>query len=416
MNDYEVLIREALAAVEPETAVHAAVRAADDSLWIGDHAIDIDGRRVVALAIGKAAVAMMTGLADVLGDTLAEGLIVAKHPPDRVPERCRLLIGEHPVPGEGSLAAGSAVLQFVEELGELDLLVCLISGGGSSLAVAPCEGVSIDDYAELTQTLVHSGVTIDEINTVRRRLDRLKGGGLAAMAAPADVVSLVLSDVVGDPLEAIASGPTFPDPTSAEDALAVLEKIGVPTGSDWNALQQAPAYDVPSVEHVIVGSCGTAARAAADEAEVLGYTPHLLDLQFTGEAREVGERFARRLVEFDGERPACLIAAGESTVTLSGDGLGGRNLEVALAAVDALAGHPDLELVTFATDGDDGPTDAAGARVDGHTYERARALGLDPADFLERNDSYHFFEKVGGLIKTGPTGTNVNDLILMFAR
>lgn len=414
MEDYEILIREALAAVEPRSAVQSVVRAAGDSLWIDDRPIELDGRRVVALAIGKAAVGMMAGLADKLGDLLAEGLIVAKHAPDTVPERCRLLLGDHPVPGEASLKAGSQVLQFVEELGELDLLICLISGGGSSLAVAPVDGLTLRDYAETTATLVESGVTIDEINTVRRRLDRLKGGGLAAMAAPAQVVSLVLSDVVGDPLEAIASGPTSPDPTSVDDAIAVLRKVGIESGPVRDALQDAGAVDVPAVEHIVVGSCATAARAAAREAEILGYHVELLDTQFTGEAREVGARVARRLLHWEGPRPACLIAAGESTVTLRGDGIGGRNLEVALAAADVLASAKNVELATFATDGDDGPTDAAGALVDGTTFERARAKEMNPQDYLDRNDSYTFFDEVGGLIRTGPTGTNVNDLILMF--
>jgi hydroxypyruvate reductase len=269
---------------------------------------------------------------------------------------------------------------------------------------------------------------VDEVNTLRRRLDRGKGGGLARLANGAAIVSLILSDVVGNPLEAIASGPTAPDPSTRAEALSILAKYGlegqIPLTIN-HALRASPETPKPgdplleNVQNVIVGSNLIAAQAALKQAEEEGFHPYLLRLDQQGEAREAAFELATTLRQAwqtgsPAPRPACIVVGGETTVTIRGNGRGGRNTELALTAVIELADFPGVMLATLATDGEDGPTDAAGAVVTGETFHRSRSLGLDPADYLERNDSYSFFDTLGDLLKPGPTGTNVNDLTFLF--
>ncbi len=311
-------------------------------------------------------------------------------------------------------------------------MLTLISGGGSALFTLPVEGVSLDDLTALTRLLLASGAEIQEINTLRKHLDRVKGGQLTRLLAPARVASLILSDVVGDPLDAIASGPTVPDPSTYAQANAVLEKYDlmdrVPASirshlerGQRGQLPETPKPGDPIFERTanqIIGSNRLAARAAAEQARREGLSADILTTSMTGEARLEGLKFARRgalLAAGETPRPACLISGGETTVTLQGDGLGGRNQEFVLAAVTEIGGLDQIALVSLATDGGDGPTDAAGAVASGETLLRARQLGLDPDDFLARNDSYHFFEPLGDLLKPGPTQTNVNDLAFFFA-
>jgi hydroxypyruvate reductase len=272
-----------------------------------------------------------------------------------------------------------------------------------------------------------SGARIDEVNTLRRQLDRIKGGGLAR-ATKARIISLILSDVIGNPLEAIASGPTAPDPTTKKDALRILKKYGlerqVPDsilsyleddGLSSRDQEQAPGFQ--DVQNIIVGDSRLAAQAALEQAEREGFQSEILTNELQGEAREVGRELARRLRAASAvrARPFCLIAGGETTVTLRGNGKGGRNQELALGAVEELRGLEKVMLIALGTDGDDGPTDAAGAVATGQTARKAESLGLDAADSLSRNDAYPFFDALGDLLKTGPTGTNVNDLIFLFA-
>jgi hydroxypyruvate reductase len=340
------------------------------------------------------------------------------------------------------LNAGERVLEFVSSLQEHDTLVCLISGGGSALVTAPYEGISLEDLQSLTALLLSSGARIDEINTLRRRLDRVKGGGLAG-ATKAKIVSLILSDVIGNPLEAIASGPTAPDPTTREDATAILKKYGIQdrvpgsilgnllgapspvhaAGSAARHLRDGGGSITARVQNIIIGDNGLAARAALEQAKYEGFQSEILTNELQGEAREVGRELSHHLrISISGKtRPFCLIAGGETTVTLrhssgqaiKGGGKGGRNQELALAAVDEMAGLNDAILIALATDGDDGPTDAAGAVVTGDSAWRAESLGLRAADHLSRNDAYPFFEALGDLIRTGPSGTNVNDLVFL---
>jgi hydroxypyruvate reductase len=288
---------------------------------------------------------------------------------------------------------------------------------------APHPGISISDLKELNTTLLACGARVDEMNTLRRHLDRLKGGGLARQAYPARVVSLILSDVVGNPLEGIASGPTAPDPSSRADAMLVLEKYQllekVPA-SIPKALRSAPETAKPgdavfgAVRNVLVGNNQLAANAALEQAEDEGFSSHLLGTDWQGEAREVAKELCRHIKQSNYQRPYCLIAGGETTVSLHGRGKGGRNQELALAVVRELGGMPDVVFITLATDGEDGPTNAAGAVVSSDTLQHGQALGLSAEVYLDDNDSYSYFHALGDLLKPGSTGTNVNDLIFCF--
>jgi glycerate 2-kinase len=335
------------------------------------------------------------------------------------------MTGGHPVPDARSLEAGKRALEFVSHLKEDDLLVCLISGGGSALVAAPRPGIGLHDLQALTSALLASGARIDEINTLRRRLDLVKGGGLLRVANKARVISLVLSDVIGNPLEAIASGPTAPDPDTRDDALSIVSKYRLENSlpaAALAALKSAPETLKPGdpiferVQNVIIGDLAIAAQAAREQAEREGFQSEILTTHVQGEAREVGRDFAHRLHTANSHRsePFCLIAGGETTVTIHGPGRGGRNQELALAAVPELDALKNVMMIALATDGEDGPTDAAGAVVTGESAQRAESLGLDAADFLSRNDAYSFFEALGDLLKPGSTGTNVNDLIFLF--
>jgi len=402
----------------------AALEAVDPFKAVQRYLPVIEGR-AFGLGIGKAAVPMMDALAERV--PLAGGLAVTKFAPELRRELYTVMEGGHPVPDARSLAAGEHVLEFVSALEEDDTLVCLISGGGSALVTAPY--VPLEHLQTLTSLLLSSGARIDEINTIRRQLDRSKGGGLAR-TTKAKLIGLILSDVIGNPLEAIASGPTAPDPTSKEDALEILKKYPrLTTGTrrhrdslnsvlQWlrgSQTVETVKADHPifaRVQNIIVGDNKLAARAALEQSEREGFQAEILTNELQGEAHEVGRELAHRLrmASSTRPRPCCLIAGGETTVTLKGSGKGGRNQELALSAVNELSGLENVILIALATDGDDGPTDAAGAVVTGESARRAESLGLDAAGHLSRNDAYPFFEALGDLLKTGPTGTNVNDL------
>ena len=384
--------------------------------------------RVYALGLGKAAVAMTQALSRFTD--LTATLVITKHASPLGFQPATVLESGHPVPDSRSLAAGQAALEFVSALREDDLLVCLISGGGSALMTAPL--VPLEDLQALTSALLACGARIDEINTLRRHLDRVKGGGIAK-ATQARILSLILSDVVNSPLEAIASGPTAPDPSTREDALAVLEKYDLGnqplkhrdtelnTSNLRDFVVDSPENPKPTdpifkhVQNVIVGDNALAVQAALRQAEQEGFYAESLGSDWQGEARDVGVRLAQKLrVSIQSQpHPFCLIAGGETTVTIHGNGKGGRNQELALAAAPELAGPENALLITLATDGEDGPTVAAGAVVNGETLQRAEKLGLTVPEYLSRNDAYSFFERLNDLLKIGPTGTNVNDLAFL---
>ena len=396
----------------------AALRAVDPAEAVRKHIPKINGD-VYGLGIGKASIPMLTALAEAI--PLSDALAISKHDSGLSRDLFPVILGSHPVPDTRSLYAGQRVLAFVSALHAEDTLVCLVSGGGSALVTAPYEGITLEDMQTLTSLLLSCGARIDEINTLRRQLDRVKGGGLAR-ATKAKVISLILSDVIGNPLEAIASGPTYPNPTNNVDALAILKKYGieneVPDSITKFLESESKLADAQlGSQNMIIGDNAFAAQAALEQAGREGFSAEVLTNELQGEAREVGMSLAIQLKEDVSirPRPFCLVAGGETTVTIRGDGKGGRNQELALAAVSDLAGEKDVILISLATDGEDGPTDAAGAVVTGESAWRAERLGVDAADHLSRNDAYAFFDALGDLIRTGPTGTNVNDLIFLVA-
>ncbi|CAG0969192.1 glycerate 2-kinase [Anaerolineales bacterium] len=405
----------------------SAMNAVDASAAVKNHLHENPlppAKHVFAFGLGKAACAMTSALAD--STELVEGLVITKHADPSIASRLRsrriaVMEGNHPVPGMGSVNAGNAALKFVSQLTRDDLLVCLISGGGSALMTAP--RISLDDLQALTSALLACGGRIDEINTLRRHLDQLKGGGLARAANGAQIVSLILSDVVNDSIEAIASGPTAPDPTMNADALSIIEKYDLKDkipAAVLSSLRETPKPDnriFERVQNKIIASNSIALHAAQSEAQAEGFETKILRADLQGEASLVGREMALQLRESiqKMKRPFCLLAGGETTVTLRGKGKGGRNQELALGAVDALAGLEDVLLISLATDGEDGPTDAAGAVVTGESAQTAKRLGMFAADYLSRNDAHTFFDALGDLIRTGPSGTNVNDLMLCFA-
>jgi glycerate 2-kinase len=415
----------AIRAVEPEGLVaaflagHPELAAASGKIWLA--------------GIGKAAAAMARGARRALGERLAGGvLIVPAGGEGEAPAGFEVHGGGHPAPTAAGMAGADAIRRLAAAAGEGDLLLALISGGGSALMTLPPAGVSLAAVGETTGALLRAGASIGELNCVRKHLDRLKGGRLAREARPARVLALVLSDVVGDPLDVIASGPVSPDPTTFADAVEVLERRGVWAGAPAAVREHLEAGrrgEVPespkpgdpcftAVEVHVVGSNRMAAAAAREEAARRGYGTLLLSTRVTGEAREVGRVLAAIGSEVAASGnplppPACLLAAGETTVTVTGGGRGGRNQEVALGAALALAGTRGVLVAAAGTDGIDGPTDAAGAVADGDTVARALGAGLEPEQALADNDAYPLFAALGDLITTGHTGTNVMDLYLV---
>jgi glycerate-2-kinase len=428
------LLEAGLRAADPVEAVGRCVRRTDHILSIGRRRYDLrDYGRVLVVGAGKASALMASALEDCLGSRLNGGLIVVKYGHIAPTEKIRVLEAGHPVPDQAGLSATKRLVALINSLTPNDLLLVLLSGGASSLLPAPVPGVTLAEKQRTTDLLLRSGTTIQEINGVRKHLSTLKGGRLLT-ATKARVIGLILSDVLGDDLSSVGSGPTAPDPTTYADACAVLRRYvlwdKVPGSVRAHLLKGAAGRIAESpkpdarlfrrVQNQLIGNNRTAVEAVAQEARSAGVQPLLLTSSLTGEAREAAKTFgaiAREIVASSRPvaRPALAIAGGELTVTISGKGrgLGGRAQEFALAAAREIAGLPRVWIAAFGTDGTDGPTDAAGAVVDGQTVAKALRAGLPPFNALARHDSYRFFKKVGGHIVTGPTGTNVNDLYLL---
>jgi glycerate 2-kinase len=418
----------ALKASDPKEAVLRHVRVSDGVLFAGKRRYRLDEfRNIYLTGAGKASARMAVAVERLLGKRITGGLLNVKHGHVAKLRRIRLNECGHPVPDEAGVHGAQEIGNIAAKAGEDDLLICLISGGGSALLPFPAQPVTLAEKQDTTQLLLRSGANIHEINTVRKHISSIKGGQLAALAWPAQVLSLILSDVIGDDLDVIGSGPTAPDSSAFLDALAVLEKFGLtnlvpPPVSE--RIRAGVAGEIPEtpkslerVQNLIVGSNQLALDAAAGAARGLGYRPLILSSFIEGETRDVAKVHAAIAKEVLSsgrpvKRPACVISGGETTVTIKGNGLGGRNQEFALAAAMDIAAISGVLMLSGGTDGSDGPTNAAGALCDGTTIARAEKLGLNAADFLARNDSYHFFEPLGDLIKTGPTGTNVMDVRL----
>jgi hydroxypyruvate reductase len=411
-----------LAAADPSAAVRRHLSLKGGILRVGDHRVELqkDGK-IFVIAIGKAAPAMASAVSALLKMRVTEGLVTEPRFPAfegrgrkvRLSRAFHTTVTEHPLPGPGSLDAGVTAAALLGGANEGDLVVVLVSGGASTMIELPLRGVSVEDLGITNQLLLASGAPIVEVNQVRGSLSQLKSGGLARLAAPARVVSLILSDVVGDRLSSIGSGPTVVRTSRPESAIQILKEYriweAVP-GSIREALERPRAKPSSARRpiNVLVGTNRMVLEAAAKKAKELGFKPRIMAGSMTGEARIAGWRLASHLRAANpGE---CLIMGGETTVRIRGKGLGGRNQELALGAATALEGVVGFALLSLDTDGVDGPTDAAGARLDATSVQRAKKLGFHPDAALARNDSYPLLEAIGALIKTGPTGTNLNDI------
>lgn len=439
------LLDAALRAVDPCEAIRRYVRIDGNTLRIGVRIYDLAQiEHIYVIGAGKAGATMASAMGDILGDRLTAGWVntryghrlAASPSPSAQGNDNRLVVHEagHPVPDQNGVQGTQEIIKLIEQARERDFIICLISGGGSALMLAPAPGLTLEDKQAVTKLMLACGATINELNCVRKHLSAIKGGQLARLAHPAQVATLILSDVVGNPLDVIASGPTVPDTTTFSDAWNILHgfvlidklppavRLRLEEGKAGK-IADTPKADDPifgNVYDVIIGSNDLAAQAAVGRAQELGMNTMLLSTYVEGEAREVARVFAGILREVAATghplpRPALIAVGGETTVTLRGKGMGGRNQELALAAAVKIAGLENVVIVACGTDGTDGPTDAAGAIADGETITRARALGMDPAAFLADNNSYHFFQPLGDLLITGPTGTNVNDLTLLCA-
>ena len=373
--------------------------------------------KLVLIAVGKAGWQMAKAACQQLEGQISEGVVITKYGHGQGPlPAVRVFEAGHPVPDENSFASTEEALRLVRGLTEEDTVLFLLSGGGSALFEKPL--CTPEQLRFVTEQLLACGADIVEMNTIRKRLSAVKGGRFAELCAPARVFSVVLSDIVGDPLDMIASGPAAPDSSTCERALDVVRKYGLTLPEDVLALLRRETPKIlTNVETRITGSVRELCRSAAETAQTLHYEPLVLSASLRCEAREAGS-FLASIAEFYQDSPVsrAMIAGGETVVHLTGTGLGGRNQELALSAAVGLSDCRDTALFSFGSDGTDGPTDAAGGFVDDSTWGTLRRMNLDPDELLRNNDSYHALEACGGLIRTGPTGTNVNDLSVLLIR
>ncbi len=422
-----------LRAVDPNEAVKRFVALEGNILKIGEKKLDLNEfSHVWAIGAGKGSAAMAQAVEEILGNLVKGGLVIVKYGYLAPLQKIHLEEAGHPTPDENGWRATRELADLLGKMGRKDLVLFLLSGGGSALLPMPVEGITLEEKMATTNLLLKSGASIEEMNIIRKHLSQIKGGQLARLANPATLVSLVLSDVVGDPLDVIASGPTVGDPSTFQDCRAVLDRYSLGENlppSVRSYLQAGMKGEVPETPKpndpifsnsytTLVGNNLQALKAAAEKAQKLGYQTLILSSMIEGDTTEAAGFHSALLKEIvqsghPVSPPACLISGGETTVVVRGKGKGGRNLEFSLAAALDLEGLTGVCLLSGGTDGTDGPTDAAGAVVDGNTVTRALAKGLNPGEFLEENDSYHFFQHLDDLLITGPTNTNVMDLRVM---
>ena len=420
-------------AANPVEAVERHLQREGDTLIVSGTPYPLGGlEKVHVVGMGKASAVMAKPLFDLVGDRISGGIINVKHGHRFPLSGIQVVEAGHPVPDEAGLRGTKEMIRYLGGTGAGDLIFCLISGGGSALSPAPADGLTLGDKQAITRRLLDCGATIHEINSVRKHLSKLKGGRLAHLAQPSTLISLILSDVIGDDLATIASGPTVPDPTTFYDCLRILTRYNLTEVIPAAALRHLEAGaigeipETPKAEdpafrltmNVVVGSNSLAVKAAQARATALGYNALVLSSFVDGETREVARVHSAlaREVRKTGNPvppPACIISGGETTVTIRGNGKGGRNQEFALAAALGVQDLPGVLVLSGGTDGTDGPTDAAGAMADGDSVERGRSQGLDAEAHLANNDSYRFFQPLGDLLMTGPTLTNVMDLRLV---
>jgi hydroxypyruvate reductase len=419
----------ALKAAAPSEAVLRHVKLTRNLLMAGRNRYRLDTYpNVYVIGAGKASAQMAQAIERLLGKRISGGLINVKYDHKARLRRIELNECGHPIPDRNGELGAQRIADIARQAGQDDLVVCLISGGASALLPLPAAPITLEEKQETTRLLLHCGANIHELNCVRKHISAVKGGQLALLAWPATMLTLILSDVIGDDLDVIGSGPTVPDRSTFAEARAILSKYGitakVPAAVRERLSENAAETPKPGdrifeyVQNLIVGSNRLAVDAAARQARALGYHTLVLSTFIEGETRDVARVHAAIAKEIRAtgrpvKLPACVISGGETTVTIRGTGLGGRNQEFALAAALDIAGLKDVVILSAGTDGTDGPTDAAGAIADGTTIARA---GLDASAYLANNDSYRFFENLGDLIKTGPTGTNVADVRILLLR
>jgi glycerate-2-kinase len=433
-NDACDIFESALNSVDPKQAVYNALKLEKNVLLFEKGYIDLNAiNQIFVIGGGKAGGMMSLAIEELLGDHITSGIVnvLEGTSHEMFPNHITLNEASHPIPSQSGINGVKMMLELTTGLKENDLIITLISGGGSALMPLPAHGIKLEDIQEITNKLLKAGANINELNSVRKHLSSFKGGQLARHCYPAQVLSLILSDVINDPLDTIASGPTVPDDSSYENAFQVLENYGIYKKAPKQvkqriekgligAIPENPKKDDPIFERVyniLIANNLKAAQAAKRKAEELSYNSKILSTSIEGEARQVATQITEIINEisldnYPQKKPLAFILGGETTVTVKGSGIGGRNQELVLAALLDLSCNTCL-LATLGTDGIDGPTAAAGALVDGASLNRAKNLFLDPDQYLENNDSYNFFYKIKDNIITGPTGTNVNDLILL---
>lgn len=422
-----------LQAVEPGAAIKRYCRLEKDLLFIGGNTYDLSTfRNLFVIGAGKAAAPMAAAIEELVGKRLTNGIINVKYGHVTELGKVKLIEAGHPVPDKNGQEGARAILDLAYHAGKDDLVLCLISGGGSALLPLPPQDITLKEKQETIKALLSCGAAIQEINALRKHISMIKGGRLAQAAYPATIVSLILSDVVGDDLDVIASGPTVPDSSTFSDCIKILDKYDITKRLPQTVvnhirqgfakkIQETPKKGDPAfkdTQNLIIGSNMEAILAAKQISESLGYNTLVLSSMIEGETRHVAHvhtAIAKEILKTGHPlpSPACILSGGETTVTIRGEGLGGRNQEFALTAAIDIAGNENIVVLSGGTDGTDGPTDAAGAIADTVTLKRAGEQGIDPLHFLLKNDSYHFFKKLGDLLITGPTNTNVMDLRIM---
>ena len=435
MNNHEAAEKIFMAGVRsvlPEMIITGIMKLDGSVLSIGDHKFNIEEyRNIYVIGAGKASAAMGHYVETILGNRITGGHIVVKYGYSCKLKRISVTEAGHPVPDSEGFRAAQEIIKIAVGADQDDLVICLISGGASALLADLPENLMPEELYIVNNLLVRCGATINEINCVRKHLSRIKGGHLARIIRPATLVTLILSDVTGNPLEVIGSGPTVPDPSTFSDALTVIEKYNLTadmTAGVLNHLMDGlngihpetpkpgdPLFD--DTVNILAGTNQIALKASKEEALRLGFRSYIIDTELNGDVESVCESVLKMALSFrnnnDIPKPACLLYGGETTVKVSGNGRGGRNQHLALSMAIRLRNIPGITFLAAGTDGTDGPTDAAGAVVDSETTGKAAFMNEDPVDYLCEFNSYDFFKRVGGLLKTGPTFTNVMDLLVV---
>lgn len=430
-EDLKKIYYAGLSEVSPERVVTKNLKLIDGNLWIQGQTFSLKNYdNIYILSIGKAAPKMMQKVIETIGNIFIKALVITKYKHGFPINNVKVREASHPIPEQSGVDATQEVMELVESCNNKDLLICLLSGGGSALLVSPIPPITLEEKRLTTQVLLRSGANIQEVNTIRKHISQVKGGKLAKLAYPSTIVNLILSDVIGDRLDTISSGPFAPDDTAYKDCMEIINRYQLEKQLPHNVLKvlQDGASEMPddtpkkddivfqNIRNFIVGNNLSFLEGAEEKAKSLGYNTLLLTSQIHGEAKEVAKVISAIAIEISKTEkpikpPACLLFGGETTVRIHGNGIGGRNQEMALACSIYIKDFPNISVLSAGSDGTDGPTDATGAFVDGNTYNKAVQYGLEPEKYLKNNDSYTLFKNLDSLFITGPTGTNVMDFI-----